>query len=312
MSIKLVVNGYFRSGTTLVWELLKEHTNNYIVFYEPLHPSLPRSVTRENILQKKHSIGNIFVWKEYQNLNDNELKKLFLNHPNLEKSGIENEIVFKNYFDILNHLNFDVALQPNRAHMFLDVFIQEYNAKVIHIIRHPLDVLMSIEKRFYMSKNKLKEFIKKYFLKSIYLHHTFEFDKDYNWLLKHVGDLYHVQDHGMLASLGFKKNISYFEKFVIVWILYNYYAMIDIKKNGGLLQPYELFYLNKEESVNRLSNYLDIELTDFELTKSNYFKYEDKDLQKFIKIAKKHNLEKQLKYISDELLTAFNIDYNLR
>jgi hypothetical protein len=40
MAVKLIVNGYFRSGTSIIWKILKESNLDYTVYYEPCHESL--------------------------------------------------------------------------------------------------------------------------------------------------------------------------------------------------------------------------------------------------------------------------------
>ena len=40
MAIKILINGFFRSGTTLIWSILKDCNPKYLVLYEPFHPSL--------------------------------------------------------------------------------------------------------------------------------------------------------------------------------------------------------------------------------------------------------------------------------
>ena len=301
MPIKIVVNGYFRSGTTFIWKYLKESLRDYACFYEPLNPELALYIKKEKHTKRKDRMHNEYLMQEYLSLDEGTLNRLLLNHPSTNKSGIYNEEALKAYLDIFHNLPCNVLLQPNRLHFFLDLFFNEYKAKVIHIIRHPLDVYLSMQKAYsYNYNSSITKSILKKMLKVFAIQNKYDVDKDYKWIAKHTGYPYASLESWNIKYLN---RFDYFSKFVVVWVVSNYYAIKTIEKNGGLLVAYEEAYeellQNPEEVLfKQLSVYLNTDLKSASAIKNNnYFKFSGRDFKKFQNIISQYKLEKEFEYI---------------
>jgi hypothetical protein len=156
MGIKFIFNGYFRSGTTLIWEILKKSNPDKTVFYEPLHPHL-----FDEIAKNKHSkddLHNKILWDEYLNLSNDDFKNLKNNH--FKNNFLNDYKKINKYLNVYDNMSEDIILQTNRLHLYLGNISQDYNLNVIYIIRNPLDVYKSLL-NIYNSNNGLKsKFIK--------------------------------------------------------------------------------------------------------------------------------------------------------
>lgn len=305
MAIKLVVNGYFRSGTTFVWGYLRDSLPNYICFYEPLHYGLGTWIQREKRKKIKDPLIKELLWQEYINLGDEELVKFLRNHPSATKDGIYNESALVTYFNNLNKIPKPVLLQPNRLHFFLDTFKREYGAKIIHVIRHPLDVynsILNVDKTMYLNgnkKGKLKYYSKKV-LKTLYpnirLHlGDFEVEKDYRWIRTHIGLPYQHEDNW---SIKYFHRQSYFEKYVIVWTITNYYALKTIKNEQGYLLVYEELVKYPQKVTKDLEAYLDLKIKNKpSVMKNNAFKFEKSQLKGLAQVIEKYGLQEEFNYI---------------
>ena len=117
MAIKYIINGYFRSGTTLLWKLMSESLNTTQCFYEPLHPKLSEFIYRSNMdsIDELHGFN---LWNEYIRLDEPIKKKLVEYHPNLTYQRFTWDDL-KKYFDIYQSIDNDVLLQTNRPHHHL-------------------------------------------------------------------------------------------------------------------------------------------------------------------------------------------------
>lgn len=257
MPISIILNGYYRSGTTFLWQTLKNEIHNHISVYEPLNPDIPWSMRKEAETREFFSLHNQPLWEFfYRNLNWQQQAKLLINHPNTGTHGINHEQALINYFDLIESYFPDqsIYLQTNRAHFFLDTLINKYNCKLIHIIRNPVYVYQSIINAFYKGEhnNFFKKGIKKVTGK-ITLGYAFEIDKEFHWIQQKLGYPYFFQETILFRLFHHFYN---FEKFVTNWVISNYYALKHIENNGGLVLYYEDFLHDKNNTFNTINQYL--------------------------------------------------------
>jgi len=305
--IRIILNGYFRSGTTFLWRYLNNSLkNDFICFYEPLHPELAKLVSLSLKGERFNFLHKDFLWEEYTQLNERILNKLFINHPNITNDGISNEFVLKLYLDIFDNLNKKVLLQPNRLHFFFDFLSQNYNCKIIHIVRHPLDVFSSMQKMYDDNPHRgIKRLIIK-ILKpygALYLT-NFEIEKNYLWIKRHYG----INSNNF--SIRFFNPFDIFGKFVVVWTISNYYAMKSLERNKGHLIVYEKLIQDTTSTLKDLCNYLEIPYnSDLSIKENNSFKFEKNEIQRLLKKVKSYGIEKEFNYILQKINTGYNIKY---
>lgn len=140
MAIELVINGYFRSGSTMMWDLVKKSNPEMLCMYEPCHPELFRKIITEDP-NKCFELHKMAVWADYHKLERSQIEKLRKLH-HMETIVLEFE-KWQSYFDYIGSLSKHVFLQPNRAHFILEDMYRRYSCPIVHLVRNPLDTLVS-------------------------------------------------------------------------------------------------------------------------------------------------------------------------
>lgn len=297
MPIKLIVNGYYRSGTTFFWDLLKNNfLDDYTVYYEPLNPHIAQYINQEKVEDRAAKLHNKKLWIEYNELDLGTRKKLFLRHPNTNDYGIETTDSLISYLNVFNQEEKNICLQTNRLHFHISEIKNEFGAKNIHLIRHPLDVYNSMVKASILSEKRLKSSIKWIFLGKTQF---FGVNKEFNWINRKLG----IPDIN-IGSWKRRFNITLFEKFVIVYTISNYFALMDLDEETDMLLSYEFLMTNSEEALNRISDLLNKEINNNVLMKfnaKNLYNYNQRQENKFTSVIKKFKLVKEWKFIEERL-----------
>jgi len=148
MSIRWIVNGYFRSGTTLLWDLCRKALpENGLALYEPLHPDLPTYASNAGC--GPDPLHGKDLWTDYKRIPREQLRQVFACHPNRDRAVAWSQNALWDYLDRYHELPYPILLQTNRLHYELAEAGARYGAKVVHIMRHPLAVFRSI-RRIYL------------------------------------------------------------------------------------------------------------------------------------------------------------------
>jgi len=186
--IKFILNGYFRSGTTIMWYIFKQQHPELVCLYEPLNPALPKYV-RENI-GKIDPLHNLVLFDDYLKLPN--LDEVISKHRGDEFFLVDRFEVVKDYLDAI-HRSVDTMLQPNRMHFIMSDVVKRYKCKAVQLVRHPADVYMDILNICGENPG------------------AFGMDRYYDYLLNKYG--IEAKDH--------------LEMFLIVWTFCNYEATKD-------------------------------------------------------------------------------------
>jgi len=307
MPIKIVVNGYFRSGTTFVWDYLRVHLEErvYLCLYEPLHPDLANLIIQYKKGRKFNKLHNKLLFEDYLKLEEKTLNKLLRNNPNANPLGINSDIELINYLDLLHSIPQNIFLKPNRLNFHLELIFENYTNKVIHIIRHPLDVWNSIMNAYgkdSIPESNLKKMLRM-LMKKWRLVNSFEIEKNYNWIIRKIGYPYNFRDS---LSTRVLNKYNAFEKFVVVWTISNYYAIKSIKDYKGLLLVYESIIANPIKFKNDINIFIDLNIKDTpDIKRGNYFKFKDKDLESLRKAIEKYKLYDEFTYVVSEVNKIF-------
>lgn len=134
MSQNLIFNGFFRSGTTLAYKILKDSNCSKNVFYEPLNRNLQTLCRLENI----SDFHNADLWSSYDNVSDAVIQ----NNPGTQKILQHDLNNVKEYFRSLASGEISI-FQTNRLHLLIGQFGVLEDYKCVHLIRNPLDVFES-------------------------------------------------------------------------------------------------------------------------------------------------------------------------
>jgi len=241
MAIKYIINGYFRSGTTLLWKLVSESLSDTKCFYEPLHPKLSEFISSVD-KDKVNELHGFTLWNEYILLDEEFKRKLIELHPNRTVERFSwNDL--KKYFDFYHELDCDVLLQTNRPHHHLDQTRDSYGAKIVHIVRHPFYVYSSIIKAYKSENSGIKGVIKRSLPFGFF--EAFEIQREYDWLRERLGDEY--------TKATTARDI--FDKFCFVYCLNNYVA-INAVRPDGLVLSYDRLVVDPAKQLRKLEKIL--------------------------------------------------------
>jgi len=140
MSIEVVINGYFRSGTTILWHLLRQAHNNAIHLYEPFLPELKHRLKR--FKGKPDPLHKIPLWDDYFKLEGRVLNEILNVSSLLDGSPVTWDEI-RHIIALLDNLDEPVYIKDVRLHNVLANILQHTNARVYHIIRCPACVWLS-------------------------------------------------------------------------------------------------------------------------------------------------------------------------
>jgi hypothetical protein len=140
----VVVNGYFRSGTSILWRLLREGNAARQVVYEPCHNDLftALNLARRGRVNDLHAFP---VWSHYLALSAPQLDRLRWIHPSMTGNVLPRDFPsLAAYVAVLRELfGADVVLQSNRWQFQLGE-LQRSGVEVVQVVRNPLAVYRSI------------------------------------------------------------------------------------------------------------------------------------------------------------------------
>ncbi len=218
MPVKLIANGFFRSGTTLLWRVLRENNPACTVFYEPCHQELAEHIAKFREKPYLDPDHKLYLWNEYLKF-DGLQEKINRLHPNLDNDLIfpEDDEKLLDYVGMFDELEGETILQTNRWGFMLDKIVQRYGAMPLHMIRNPFDVFDSI-RYLYVSQFKGVVGCLKNLFAPLLAKRSFHMDV-------------------MLGQTLRRFDLSYppltaFDSFLVVWIISNYLAVKTADQHG--------------------------------------------------------------------------------
>ncbi len=252
MALKFIFNGYFRSGTTFVWSVLKQNNHDYNVYYEPLHPKLfGYYLSCKNIDLSLHGLD---VWTDYRELPVNNLQKM--REKQILTRGIypQSTNALYDYLDVFDQIPENVILQTNRLHYFYKEICAKYQVMIFHIIRNPLDIYGSIKKRYIQTRTK-KQLLRAYILR---LRYRIDY-KSLIWKAKDNLDYLfeHFETPPLWGNKSWQKRVlaNGFKTQFLSWFYANDFAMKNLKGCGYaikyediLMCPKKIRYFIEEKS----------------------------------------------------------------
>jgi len=138
-----IINGYYRTGTTIIFWILQQSNPEIPIIYEPNSPSVVQIIKKykKDSKNKKMVIHeNIPIFKPYSMLDDGTFNKLC--------NSINPLPVIVNYEDFIKSVepliryNGNIYIKSNQLLCINDVLIK-LKCNAVHIIRDPAEVLYS-------------------------------------------------------------------------------------------------------------------------------------------------------------------------
>ena len=297
MAIKILINGYYRSGTTMLFHQVNNALPaNSVGFYEPCYPLLGLVVRNEDSSKIRNLHGST-LWKSYQDLPEQIFDDVLRNHPNPDKKGIQNDQALIEYLNIYHNMSSDSFLQTNRYHLFLSVIKNEFEPITIHVIRHPLNVFASIKKAYSGNATGIKALVKK--IKLLFDAGDFFGNKsEFAYLLQRTGKPSSIYQNWNLKYI-FKP--TFFERIIVNWTISNYAALKAIEKNGNKLVVYEELVSKPSEVFAELSETLGFIVSAPDKIKNTKEEISKEASIKLLHTLRKFNLESEFEYIKSQV-----------
>jgi hypothetical protein len=244
MSISVIVNGYYRSGTTLMWKVLHDN-HDHVVLYEPLNPDLGTHLDAQD---KPDGLHGYNLWESYNEISFETRQALVDNLPTYEKRCLTEKADAIKYLDIIDQAPIPTIIQTNRLHYLMLDAHEKYKCKVIHIIRHPSDVLSSIERASYISYQSKVKIIYKWIMGHTELcFDKFFIRKEFETIRRF--ESLKIQSNKKASVISSSNQLQ--RIFSIVWIYSNYRALQLTEQCGGLIITFRDI-VNRPSSVGEL------------------------------------------------------------
>ena len=231
--IRGVINGYYRTGTSIVWWILQQSNPETIILYEPhsvgLHNEFRTFKPNADTVNPLHGMP---IYKPYFMVSD-ELRRKFLEtakpKPVYTKDDFEDAI---KTVEMFNDIDKRVIVQSNQLHPILHEFAEYFDCNYIHIVRAPAEVLYSHAGSPSKLKRRIQQFLVTHtpnYMISKWINHGGRYGK---FELRYMMEV--AKKLGYLNSGG-----DLLEKFVRMYVNYNYHVLENLDRRRGTIVKFE-------------------------------------------------------------------------
>jgi len=231
MTIELILNSYYRSGSTVLFKMLELSNPDKVVLCEPLHPDLFTLLDKYGPY-REDPLHQMKLWTGYFKLPRSVLIELRERHMNFT-ACFDAEPVLR-YLDPLHKCEKCVLLKTTRMHFVLGEVKKKLGCKVIHVVRSPALVWMD------------------------HLHISIVNDEEAFWRVTLTRHLYNHVSASFYLGPMFKalqerftlpEPRDNFDRFVACWIISNYHAM----QSADVVLVYEILLYRRGEYLDHIN-----------------------------------------------------------
>lgn len=158
MTVQLILSGFFRSGTTVLFEAAERANPKHAVFYEPCHEQLAWHVRKYSEDRAAHPIHKRSLWTaytRYPGLADS------LQHARSTDIFVPTVTDAEQAVAIVNeHVQVPAIMQVNRWGYLLPDLQRRTGLPYVHILRNPTDVETSMRRYHQQQGNTLTRLVK--------------------------------------------------------------------------------------------------------------------------------------------------------
>jgi hypothetical protein len=225
--LRFVVNGYFRSGTTVVWDIIRRCNPDLVCLYEPCHENLGVHLDHDRgVADPLHGAD---LWADYRRLTDAHIvgnlvaqrRDLVPRYP-LDAGDVSE------YVSMLHAEPRQMMAKVNRWHFVLGELQSRFGYQTVHVIRRPQAVFDSMRNAYRRQGSRLAQLVKRTGLVD---HRAFNLRRYYDGVAERAN------------ALGWERpartGVGDFEAFLATWLLANLAACQSVHDGGGLLFSYE-------------------------------------------------------------------------
>ena len=239
MGIEGIINGYYRTGTSIVWWILQQSNPDKIILYEPhsvgLHNEFRSLRPTADTVNPLHGMP---IYKPYF-LIPERVRREFLTKakpkPVYTREDIDDAI---QTVEMFHKLEEPIYIQSNQLHPILREFAEYFNCKYIHIVRDPAEVLYSHTGSPSEFRRKLQRLLLIYapnYMVKRWMNTATYGKFEMRYMLETARKLYNISDGDLL------------EQFVRAYVNYNYYVLENLDGKRGKIVRFEDLVKDKRE-----------------------------------------------------------------
>ena len=233
MGVEGVINGYYRTGTSIVWWILQQSNPETVILYEPhsigLHNEFRTLNPKADTVNPLHGMP---IYKPYFMVSE-EVRRKFLEtakpKPVYTKEDFKDAI---RTVEMFNDIDKRVVVQSNQLHPVLHEFAEYFDCNYIHIVRDPAEVLYSHTGSPSKLRRRIQQFLVTHspnYMIWRYMNHG----KYGKFELKYTMEV--AKKLGYLNSGG-----DLLEKFVRMYVNYNYHVLENLDEKRGMVIKFEV------------------------------------------------------------------------
>ena len=275
--IELVMNAFPRTGSTILWRMVKEARPDALHLYEPLHDKLFILLDDEG--DKSSVLHGVPLWQDYFKVDRKTVHEMRLKHRDCTNLLRLQDI--QRYLDVVDAIPERLILQPNRMHFILRDLAQRYDCKVLHLTRGPADCFLGFVEIFEMFGSALT--------------------KDYNWWIDNICGFvtfFKNQYESMVMKFNAPLVTGFLDKWVVVWAYQNYYA-VD-QADGKDVMAVSLEDITDGAGVQKIEDFTGLKLKTDIIDKKRVYLADDA----FKEIVDERINSLGLTYLADEISKA--------
>jgi len=143
LMITIVLNSFFRSGSTIMMKVMELSNPDAIVLCEPFHEGV-YSTLEQVTPRTPDALHGYPIWGGYFKIPKEILEKLARAHRKFrdELPLITNFTKVTDYLDILHSIKKEVMFKTTRSHFILSQMKRRYGCRILHLIRNPANTWM--------------------------------------------------------------------------------------------------------------------------------------------------------------------------
>jgi len=223
-------NGYYRTGTSIVWWILQRSNPNTVILYEPhscgVHNEFKTLNPKADTVNPLHGMP---IYKPYFMVPD-DVRRRFLAmakpKPVYTKDDFEDAV---KTVEMFHDINQRVIIQSNQLHLILHDFAEYFSCNYVHMVRDPVEVLYSHAGNPSNLRKRLQQLLVTYapnYMIRKWMNHGENGKFELRYMMK------------VARELGWFKNTSndWLEKFLVMYVNYNYHVLENLDNKGCIVR----------------------------------------------------------------------------
>ena len=228
MAIIGFLNGYYRTGTTIVWWILQQSNPDIVILYEPHSVGLYNEFRTLNPQPDTvNPLHRLPIYKPYFMV-EPEIKEEY--HRNVRPKPVYTKEDFEDAVESIEMFDKSkkrIVIQSNQLHLILNDIAEYFDCNYIHMVRDPAEILYSHAESPSKLKAKIQQILITHltnFMISKWMNHgkTGKFEIRYTM--------------SVARKLGWINGGDLLEKFVKMYVNYNYHVLENLSKRGKIVR----------------------------------------------------------------------------